>query len=144
VVRYIEGFSYFVTSITAPIASGWSEIAGSDLHPLGKRRLSTAHAMTSRSSLRRNGHWNGCCSLKPAGWSVSAPRPELPLVLRYVDGRYGLLTGSRPKIVMNDCFPISYPAAPDTQQPVIIHPLNDCCSAVADLHQDTNNPVSAN
>ena len=34
VIRYIEGFSYFVTSITAPIASGWSEIAGWDSHPL--------------------------------------------------------------------------------------------------------------
>ena len=42
-IRYIEGSSYFVTSITAPIASGWSEIAGWDLHPLGKRRLCTAH-----------------------------------------------------------------------------------------------------
>ena len=34
VIRYIEGFSYFVTSITAPIASGWSKIAGWDSHPL--------------------------------------------------------------------------------------------------------------
>jgi len=32
--HYIRGFSYFVTSITAPIASGWSEIAGWDSHPL--------------------------------------------------------------------------------------------------------------
>jgi hypothetical protein len=30
----IEGFSHFVTSMTAPIASGWSEFAGWDLHPL--------------------------------------------------------------------------------------------------------------
>jgi hypothetical protein len=34
VIRYIEGFSHFVTSMTAPIASGWSKIAGWDLHPL--------------------------------------------------------------------------------------------------------------
>ena len=47
VIRYIEGFSYFVTSITAPIASGWSEIAGWDSHPLEKRRLNTAHAVSS-------------------------------------------------------------------------------------------------
>jgi len=33
--RYIRGFSHFVTSMTAPIASGWSKIAGWDLHPLG-------------------------------------------------------------------------------------------------------------
>jgi hypothetical protein len=31
---YIKGFSYFVTSITAPIASGRSTIAGWDSHPL--------------------------------------------------------------------------------------------------------------
>ena len=30
----IEGFSHFVTSMTAPIASGWSIFAGWDLHPL--------------------------------------------------------------------------------------------------------------
>ena len=29
----IEGFSHFVTAMTAPIASGWS-VAGWDLHPL--------------------------------------------------------------------------------------------------------------
>ena len=34
VTRYIKGFSYFVTSIAAPIASGWSKIAGWDSHPL--------------------------------------------------------------------------------------------------------------
>jgi hypothetical protein len=33
-IRYIKGFSYFVTSITAPIASGRSKIAGWDSHPL--------------------------------------------------------------------------------------------------------------
>ena len=33
-IRYIEGFSHFVASMTAPIASGWSKIAGWDLHPL--------------------------------------------------------------------------------------------------------------
>jgi hypothetical protein len=32
--RYIRGSSHFVTSMTAPIASGWSNIAGWDLHPL--------------------------------------------------------------------------------------------------------------
>jgi hypothetical protein len=36
----IEGFSHFVTSMTAPIASGWSEIAGWDLHPLESAALS--------------------------------------------------------------------------------------------------------
>ena len=32
--RYIRGSSHFVTSMTAPIASGWSNIAGWDSHPL--------------------------------------------------------------------------------------------------------------
>jgi len=33
-IHYIRGFSYFVTSITAPIASGRSKIAGWVSHPL--------------------------------------------------------------------------------------------------------------
>src|SRR6266699_2589122 len=39
----IEGFSHFVTSVTAPIASGWSDCRVG-LAPTGKRRLCTAHA----------------------------------------------------------------------------------------------------
>ena len=42
-----EGFSHFVTSMTAPVASGWS-IRRVGLTSTGKRRLSTAHT--------RNGH----------------------------------------------------------------------------------------
>jgi len=38
----IEGFSHFVTSMTAPIASGWSGCRAG-LAPTGKRRLVTAH-----------------------------------------------------------------------------------------------------
>jgi hypothetical protein len=34
VIRCIEGFSHFVTSMTAPTTSGWSIFAGWDLHPL--------------------------------------------------------------------------------------------------------------
>jgi hypothetical protein len=41
-----EGFSHFVTSMTAPVASGWSGCRVG-LAPTGKRRLVTAHA-TSR------------------------------------------------------------------------------------------------
>src|SRR5215475_302454 len=37
-----EGFSYFVTSIAAPAASGWS-VRRVGLAPTGKRRLVTAH-----------------------------------------------------------------------------------------------------
>jgi hypothetical protein len=38
-----EGFSHFVTSIAAPVASGWSA-RRVGFAPTGKRRLSTAHA----------------------------------------------------------------------------------------------------
>src|SRR5207344_732425 len=40
-----EGFSHFVTSMTAPAASGWSGCRVG-LAPTGKRRLVTAHAIT--------------------------------------------------------------------------------------------------
>jgi hypothetical protein len=40
-----EGFSHFVTSMTAPVASGWSGCRVG-FAPTGKRRLITAHAIT--------------------------------------------------------------------------------------------------
>jgi hypothetical protein len=40
-----RGFSHFVTSMTAPVASGWSGCRVG-LAPTGKRRLSTAHTQT--------------------------------------------------------------------------------------------------
>src|SRR6476660_8374061 len=40
--RLIEDFSHFVTSMTAPIASGWTDCRVG-LAPTGKRRLCTAH-----------------------------------------------------------------------------------------------------
>ena len=43
VTCYTEGFSHFVTSMTAPVASGWS-VRRVGLAPTGKRRLLTAHA----------------------------------------------------------------------------------------------------
>ena len=42
VTSYTEGFSHFVTSMTAPVASGWS-VRRVGLAPTGKRRLLTAH-----------------------------------------------------------------------------------------------------
>jgi hypothetical protein len=47
--RYIEGFSHFVTSMTAPIISGWGNSCRVGLAPTGKRRLITAHALCSHS-----------------------------------------------------------------------------------------------
>jgi len=51
VTFYIEGFSHFVTSMTASIASGWSKSCRVGLSPTGKRRLSTAHAKSKRISI---------------------------------------------------------------------------------------------
>jgi len=45
---HTEDFSHFATSITAPIASGWSD-GRVGLAPTEKRRLTTAHTLT--------GHW---------------------------------------------------------------------------------------
>ena len=44
----IEGFSHFVASMTAPIASGWSGCRVG-LAPTGKRRLFTAHTLSGHS-----------------------------------------------------------------------------------------------
>jgi hypothetical protein len=63
VFRYIEGFSFFVTSITAPIASGWSEIAGWDSHPLRNAALSrrTPKAVISQTKKNYPGRWPILC-----------------------------------------------------------------------------------
>src|SRR2546425_12702275 len=43
----IEGFSHFVTSMTAPMLPAGA-VAGWGLHPLEKRRLCTAHTRSGR------------------------------------------------------------------------------------------------
>jgi hypothetical protein len=51
-----EGFSYFVTSIAAPVASGWSGCRVG-FAPTGKRRLVTAHTQRrDRDAPRFNWH----------------------------------------------------------------------------------------
>jgi hypothetical protein len=54
VTCYTEGFSHFVTSMTAPVASGWSGCRVG-LAPTGKRRLVTAHTLTEHSFDDANG-----------------------------------------------------------------------------------------
>jgi len=51
VTCYTEGFSHFVTSMTAPVASGWSGCRVG-LAPTGKRRLVTAHTLNSHCASR--------------------------------------------------------------------------------------------
>src|SRR6202049_5026782 len=46
-----EGFSHFVTSMTAPAASGWS-VRRVGFAPTGKRRLVTAHGYNGHSNFR--------------------------------------------------------------------------------------------
>jgi hypothetical protein len=48
-----EGFSHFVASMTAPVASGWSGCRVG-LAPTGKRRLFTAHTRPGHRSARAN------------------------------------------------------------------------------------------
>ncbi len=52
VTRYTEGFSHFVTSMTAPVASGWS-VRRVGLAPTGKRPLVTAHTLSGHCDRRR-------------------------------------------------------------------------------------------
>src|SRR5580700_11229839 len=49
-----RGFSHFVTSMTAPVASGWSNCRVG-LTPTGKRRLSTAHTRSRHPHRRGKG-----------------------------------------------------------------------------------------
>jgi len=85
VTSYTEGFSHFVTSMTAPVASGWS-VRRVGLSPTGKRRLLTAHANSGRSSTA----WRTC---------VTAPKPSTVLCKNQIctagsDNK--LLNSSRP------------------------------------------------
>ena len=48
-----EGFSRFVTSTTAPIATGWSESCRVGLSPTGKSRLSTTHVAVGSILLKK-------------------------------------------------------------------------------------------
>ncbi len=66
VTRYIRGFSHFVTSMTAPIASGWSDSCRVGFAPTEKRRLSTAHPRS-----RQNGFFSECVLTSQRGNSTS-------------------------------------------------------------------------
>ena len=69
----IRGFSHFVTSMTAPIASGWSGCRVG-LAPTGKRRLVTAHTLAGQGC--RRGRARGDVTLpipKPLRLSYDAP-----------------------------------------------------------------------
>src|SRR5215211_1264348 len=60
-----RGFSHFVASMTAPVASGWSGCRVG-LAPTGKRRLSTAHT--------RSGLWICGVPGVPGSWALRSLR----------------------------------------------------------------------
>ena len=56
---YTEGFSRFVTSTTAPIATGWSDSCRAGLTPAGRPCLCTAHQINKLRELGAAGlAWN--------------------------------------------------------------------------------------
>jgi hypothetical protein len=75
VTCYTEGFSHFVTSMTAPVASGWSDLAGWDSHPLESAALSrrTREAAVAERDIGRL-NWADSCLRFPGdcGRSESA------------------------------------------------------------------------
>ena len=95
-----EGFSHFVTSMTAPVASGWSGCRVG-LAPTGKRRLFTAHA-TSRLMHRSKRHLYSITSSARASRVGGTPRPSVLAVWvlmtssNLVDCRTGRSAGFSP------------------------------------------------
>ena len=67
-----EGFSHFVTSIAAPVASGWSarRVGG---ETTGKRRLSTAHGHSGTTVRPRQGRPTGLLPSAIFSGLVSSP-----------------------------------------------------------------------
>ena len=68
-----EGFSHFVTSIAAPVASGWSGCRVG-FAPTGKRRLFTAHA---KPELMHCSKFGRLCGAFNAHVDFAAERPEV-------------------------------------------------------------------
>jgi hypothetical protein len=78
-----EGFSHFVTSMTAPVASGWSGCRVG-LTPTGKRRLSTAHTRSSpRAAADCASQHESKCRLVRAASSDILVSTVVTLVERY-------------------------------------------------------------
>ena len=82
VTCYTEGFSHFVTSMTAPVASGWS-ILRVGLAPTGKRRLSRRTreaAVADRGGRRRR--WTDSGPTWFAGGGPESARSRHSAVIR--------------------------------------------------------------
>src|SRR6202034_3196478 len=111
VTSYTEGFSHFVTSMTAPVASGWS-VRRVGLAPTGKRRLLTAHANSGHSpttykpvratslarspSNKQSRRFRAVfvlCWMMPGGWAMSETRKIAAILVSDVVG-YSRLAGA--------------------------------------------------
>jgi hypothetical protein len=94
VTLYIEGFSRFVTSTTAPITTGWSESCRVGLPPTEKSRLYTAHVEDRYDSQIYPPDWHRWRDpevpewFDPAGWLLDRHR-DTPIA-------------DKPAIVCND------------------------------------------
>ena len=82
VTCYTEGFSHFVTSMTAPVASGWSGCRVG-LTPTGKRRLGTAHTCSGHSGFRSwTSHVSAACR-QPASADPKRSEGNADLAVRH-------------------------------------------------------------
>src|SRR5467141_5218364 len=80
----IEGFSHFVTSMTAPIASGWSGCRVG-LAPTGKRRLVTAHARSGHFDSAASGNLMRKVAPRPAEFSAHSCPSWASTMVRAMD-----------------------------------------------------------
>src|SRR5260370_41120128 len=85
VTRLSEGFSHFVSSIAAPVASGWSRCRVG-LAPTGKRRLCTAHV--------GSGHWRDVTS-------IGSPEKFEPYLAHQAEQKLELLGGQSESLYKN-------------------------------------------
>jgi hypothetical protein len=112
VTSHTEGFSHFVTSMTAPVASGWSG-RRVGLAPTGKRRLLTAHANSGRSLRARrtgqidleqpsSGHWLWLAPFGPIASDLYTRLKAFLCILRSGRGRARAGTGKIAAILVAD------------------------------------------
>jgi hypothetical protein len=90
VARLPEGFRHFVTSMPAPVASGWSGCRAG-LAPAGKRRLFTAHTHSCRWAARYAGG--------KADVRVRSPTTLWGPGKKSVSGRSSCIVGSLGRVV---------------------------------------------
>ena len=79
---YIEGFSRFVTSTTAPIATGWSDSCRAGLTPAGRPCLCTAHEFIDYWRVGCAAWLRSSCLTRASRRALRALQPRRLLVSR--------------------------------------------------------------